>query len=664
MTLNLGIVKPGETILIPFNAFDSNDPSASVIVSDFVLADIGIYKATSMTERGSTTGVVLLDTDGINIDGATGIHGFSIDLSSNATDDFYTAGSRYYVTVGPITIDGAAVSFVAATFEIGYPGAILNAQIATLASQTSFTITNAPTDDSALVGCTVIIHDQASATQFAVGYVSAYTTAANTITLKADPGIFTMAAGDNVSFFMPANVQAIAGTTQTAGDLAAAVITNAAGTDIAADIIALKAETVLILADVTGINGADLDSLVNAFVLTTAIIETVTSQSQLVIPATADAVADGAYHGALAILIDDGDANNKSIRIIEAYDAGTRTVTLSKDPDFTVTTSDRITILATSDAGGVWDMLLTGSKHNLATSAGKRLRQLEEAFVLAEGVIATQTDGRTLTLDTGAVATADFYIGARLQIEEGTGAGQTRIIVAYSVGRVVLLDSVWTTNPDTASRYSIVASDVHVSVSDSDLAEGLVATATSTTQITLDSGALANADYYNEALIIFTHGTGAGQFSHITAYTAGRVATLSPALDTAVGTDTVYHIQSVVPIAQIVNELLDRALAGHIVADSVGLVLGRLGRSVGVVQEYTIDNTSFTATTIAAQVDAVDIDSLEATDDHFIGRIMIFTSGANKHQATDITDYDGTNKRFSYTAVTDIPADDDTFIVV
>ena len=60
----------------------------------------------------------------------------------------------------------------------------------------------------------------------------------------------------------------------------------------------------------------------------------------------------------------------------------------------------------------------------------------------------------------------------------------------------------------------------------------------------------------------------------------------------------------------------------------------------------------------------MDIDSLEATDDHYNGRIIIFTSGVNKHQATDITDYDGTNKRFTYTAVTDTPENNATFIVV
>ena len=473
MTLALGTVRPGSTILIPFNTFDSNDPSASVIVSAFVLADIGIYKGTSMTERGSTTGVVLLDTDGINIDAAVGIHGFTIDLSSNATDDFYVAGSRYYVTVGPVTVDAATVNFVAATFEIGYPGAILDGQIATLASQTSFTITNAPTDDSALVGCTVIIHDQASATQFATGNVSAYTTAANTVTLAVDPSIFTMAAGDNVSFFMPVNAPAIA---------------------------------------------------------------------------------------------DD-----------------------------------------------VWDEILTGSSHNIATSAGRRLRQLEEAFVLAEGVIATQTDGRTLTLDTGAVDTADFYIGARLQIEEGTGAGQTRIIVAYSAARVVLLDSVWTTNPDTNSRYSIVAADVHVSVSDADLTEGLVVTATSTTQVTLDSGALANADYYKETLIIFTHGTGAGQASHITGYTAGRVVTMSPALDTAVSTDTVYHIQAAVPISQTAKEVWDEAMVASTGAPAITGSM-RVFMEWWATLSRNVVNQTATTTTVRNDADDGDISTSTVSD--------------------------------------------------
>jgi len=211
--INLGMVVPGSTILIPFNAFDSNDPSASVIVSDFALADIGIYKGTSMTERGSTTGVVLLDTDGINIDGATGIHGFSIDLSSNATAGFYAAGSNYYVTVGPITVDGATLNFAAATFSIGYPGAILNTTVAAYTSINDFTLTAASIDDDAYNGCRIVFHDVASAVQMQWGIVEDYTGSGSHVNLLADPGIFTLTAADNVSIFMPALTATGNGTT-------------------------------------------------------------------------------------------------------------------------------------------------------------------------------------------------------------------------------------------------------------------------------------------------------------------------------------------------------------------------------------------------------------------------------------------------------------------
>ena len=224
--------------------------------------------------------------------------------------------------------------------------------------------------------------------------------------------------------------------------------------------------------------------------------------------------------------------------------------------------------LAVADA--VWDEVLTGATHNVASSAGRRLRQLEQVFVLANGTIATATNGHTFTLDTGAVATADYYIGARLQITEGTGLGQSRLIKAYSVGRVALLDSDFTVTPDNASLYEVVAADVHVSLSDADLASGFVTTATSTTTLTLDTGAVATTDYYVGEMIVFTHGTGAGQAREITAYTSGRVVTMSPALVTAVSTDTVWHIAVAVSIPEIVDEIWDEAQSDHTTAGSMG----------------------------------------------------------------------------------------------
>ena len=208
MALNLGMVRPGSTILVPFHTFTSDDPSASVAIADFVLADIGIYKGTSTVERASTTGVILLDTDGIDVDGAVGIGGFSIDLSSNATAGFYSAGSHYYVTVGPVTIDAATVNFVAATFSIGYPDAILNTTINVFTSTDNFTLNEGSVDDDAYNGFILVAHDVASAVQIQIGVVEDYTGSSKTINLRADPGIFTMTAADNISLLPPSSLTA------------------------------------------------------------------------------------------------------------------------------------------------------------------------------------------------------------------------------------------------------------------------------------------------------------------------------------------------------------------------------------------------------------------------------------------------------------------------
>lgn len=213
--INLGMTRPGTTIQVPFNTYDSNDPSASVTITNFALADIKIFKDGGTTERASTSGFTLLDTDGVDFDSNTGIHGFSVDLSDNTTANFYEAGSRYWIVVGPITVDAAVINFNAALFEIGYRDAILNTTIATLSTQTGFTLEDGPADDDALNGYRVVVHDLASAVQIAPGVVLDYTGSSKTVALKADPGIFTMAVGDNVSFFVPALIPATLGNTLT-----------------------------------------------------------------------------------------------------------------------------------------------------------------------------------------------------------------------------------------------------------------------------------------------------------------------------------------------------------------------------------------------------------------------------------------------------------------
>lgn len=206
MYVNLGTVRPGSTVFVPFHTFDSNDPSASVTITGLAVTDIEVYKDASMTQRASDSGYALVDTDGIDLDTITGIHGFTIDLADNTTSGFWAAGSSYVVVVSSVTVDAATVNFIAARFRIGHEAAVLNTTIATLASQTSFTLTTGPAEDDALNGMWCIIHDVASAVQMGYAVISDYTGSTKTVTLAAGT-TFTAAATDNISIMGPMPVQ-------------------------------------------------------------------------------------------------------------------------------------------------------------------------------------------------------------------------------------------------------------------------------------------------------------------------------------------------------------------------------------------------------------------------------------------------------------------------
>lgn len=118
MTIHFDKVPAGSTLYVPFTTYGGTD-GESVTVTGLAVTDIEIYKNGSTTQRASDAGYSLLDTDGIDFDGITGLHGFSIDLSDNTDSGFYAVGSFYWVVVSAVTVDSQTVSFVAATFRIG-----------------------------------------------------------------------------------------------------------------------------------------------------------------------------------------------------------------------------------------------------------------------------------------------------------------------------------------------------------------------------------------------------------------------------------------------------------------------------------------------------------------------------------------------------------------
>jgi len=118
MSQDFGQVPANSTLPIYFATYGGTN-GESITCTGLAVTDIEIYKNGSVTQRSSDSGYTLLDTDGIDFDGITGIHGFSIDLSDNTDAGFYAVGSFYAVIVSAITVDSQTVNFIAATFRIG-----------------------------------------------------------------------------------------------------------------------------------------------------------------------------------------------------------------------------------------------------------------------------------------------------------------------------------------------------------------------------------------------------------------------------------------------------------------------------------------------------------------------------------------------------------------
>lgn len=199
--LDLGIVAPGSTIRIPFSSFDKDDGS-SITMTNYAAADMLVYKDGGTTERASTAGF----TATTDFDSKTGKHLAIIDLADNTTAGFWAAGSEYLVAIDAVTIDGVTTGGWIARFVIGYRAAILNTTIATLSSQTSFTLTVGPAEDDALNGHWCVIHDVASAVQLGKALILDYTGSTKTVTLAAGT-TFTAAATDNISIMDMAPLQ-------------------------------------------------------------------------------------------------------------------------------------------------------------------------------------------------------------------------------------------------------------------------------------------------------------------------------------------------------------------------------------------------------------------------------------------------------------------------
>lgn len=126
----------------------------------------------------------------------------------------------------------------------------------------------------------------------------------------------------------------------------------------------------------------------------------------------------------------------------------------------TINLTDNAVFNKTELVDDTWDEILTGATHNIATSAGRRLRQLETGQVLLTGTINTANDS-TATLGLSGNYPDGFFVHTWLVVTVGTDSVQIRSINGYT-GATDSVDMApsesWVIVPANGDAWEIVAS--------------------------------------------------------------------------------------------------------------------------------------------------------------------------------------------------------------
>jgi hypothetical protein len=179
-------------------------------------------------------------------------------------------------------------------------------------------------------------------------------------------------------------------------------------------------------------------------------------------------------------------------------------------------------ITAADIAGAVWDEPLTGQTHNIATSSGRRLRELGGYVVYAGTAVGNGNGVNQIELNGDASDVDGAYDPSLVSIVDGQGAGQSRLILEYDgTTRIATVDRNWKVQPNGTSDFVITGDPGREHVN-----EGLARGGTSNT-ITLNALASGDDDIYIGQRIFIRSGKGEDQAGVIKSYDgANQIATL------------------------------------------------------------------------------------------------------------------------------------------
>ncbi len=210
----------------------------------------------------------------------------------------------------------------------------------------------------------------------------------------------------------------------------------------------------------------------------------------------------GCYEIAIEATSGNGFAANQTYAVFSTLLIDTQ------NPTGFVGSFDLKPVLADAE-NSVCDALLTGSNHNIATSLGRRVREIG-AFAIESGTAQGGTSN-SITLAATASGPDGVFNRNLIVLTDNTGKGQTRTVIDYT-DKKVIIDRDWRVIPDNTTTYQIVPDDTPLTVD-----HGVARGGTSTT-ITIREYASSVNNAYLCNIVTIIAGKGRGQARLVGAY--------------------------------------------------------------------------------------------------------------------------------------------------
>jgi len=446
------------------------DTSLNLIDPDFTISSIIINNATASCTRKQTCNIHVADEDGADLETVTvQCQTFGNVVSTDAGSTFYKCILDH--TSGVFATDLTANKWVLTTAAYAAKAGCVGGAgtgawvtgIAYVAAASEFSVA---TDSGGDIAEQTIDYKKWIGTSEALLTYSPHTF---TLTYGGDTHVvddFTVSAPVVWNLEFPPQATLLSA-------IYAATITNATGTDIAADIIALKAETVSILEDTAAIQGklptnkimgssdvdnhdTDIDSILTDTTAYDTDAEYATAiWGALVASYTGETTFGGEMGGLdpnITLILADTSAFDTAAEYAAAiWNAATGSY--GGAGTYGQAAEDVLADTAAYDtdaehAAAIWNALM--ATYTTEASFGGEVQQLDPNITLIKAVtdvmraltttVADDNDANSFTLTAGAAA-ADAYRGATIYVRDATDAHwESRTVYEWTAGRIVEVD--------------------------------------------------------------------------------------------------------------------------------------------------------------------------------------------------------------------------------